>query len=424
MLPHGSQDSSPSAFRLGYLVSHPIQYQAPLLRRIAADSRIDLEVFFLSDVSVKPYVDAGFGRQVEWDVDLLSGYSHQFLPTLGRSDQLSVLRPLNRDVEGVVRSSNLDALWIHGYAHPSNLRALSAAKRAGLPVFMRGESLPESKARGGWRSQLRRRLVAPVLERVDACLAIGSDNADFYRGYGVPEEQIHLVPYAVDNQRFEQAAREARGCREELRQELGLEPGRPVIAYASKFIPRKRADLLLECFSTLLRERSVGAGRDLPRPQLLLAGDGALREQLEQRATELDLHNDVLFPGFFNQTDLPALYDLADVFVLPSCYEPWGLVVNEAMCAGTPVIVADSVGSARDLVHHGKTGWSFRTDDRRDLTRCLDEATRDLSHTVRVGRSALQRVRSWSFEEDLQGLLSACRQVAPQRFQGALEAAA
>ena len=411
MSQHGSHSDGCRPFRLGYLVSHPIQYQAPLLRRIAADPRFDLQVLFLSDVSVKPYRDAGFGREVSWDVDLLSGYEHRFLGTVGRSDRLTNLRPLNRGVERAVLEADLDALWIHGYAHPSNLRALFAAKRAGVPVFLRGESLPESKARGGWRARLRQALVRPILERVDACLAIGSDNADFYRDFGVAEERIHLVPYAVDNQRFEDDAAAASPNREELRRQLDLTPERPLIAYASKFIERKRADLLLESFADLLRRRKLESAPPLPRPQLLLAGDGELRATLEARVAELDLQEDVRFPGFFNQSELPALYDLADVFVLPSRYEPWGLVVNEAMCAGTPVIVADAVGSARDLVHHGRTGWCFETDDRRDLTRCLDEATRDPRHTARVGRAARERVRSWSFAEDLAGLAAACSSV-------------
>ncbi len=408
---HGSPSAPAEPLRLGYLVSHPIQYQAPLLRRIAADPRFDLQVLFLSDVSVKPYRDAGFGREVSWDVDLLSGYAHRFLGTLGRSDRLSPWRPLNLGVERAVRDAGLDALWIHGYAHPSNLRALLAAKRAGIPVLLRGESLPGSKAHRGWRARARRKVLGPLLERVDACLAIGSDNADFYREFGVAEERIHLMPYAVDNQRFEADATAARSRREELRSQLGLEAGRPVIAYASKFIERKRADLLLESYADLLRQRSANSNAALPRPQLVLVGDGELRGRLEARAAELDLLGDVRFPGFFNQSELPALYDLADVFVLPSCYEPWGLVVNEAMCAGTPVIVADAVGSARDLVHHGRTGWSFATDDRRDLTRCLDEATQDPRHTARVGRAARERMRSWSFAEDIEGLAAACRSV-------------
>lgn len=417
MSQRGSHSDGSRPCRLGYLVSHPIQYQAPLLRRIAADPRFDLQVLFLSDVSVKPYRDAGFGREVSWDVDLLSGYEHHFLDTLGRSDRLSNLRPFNRGVERAVRDADLDALWIHGYAHPSNLRALYAAKRAGVPVFLRGESLPEAKARGGWRARLRQALVRPILEHVDGCLAIGSDNANFYREFGVPEERIHLVPYAVDNQRFEAEATAARSQRDSFREQLGLAADRPVVAYASKFIERKRADLLLESFADLLRQRQLGSAPPLPRPQLLLAGDGDLRETLEARVQQLGLQNDVRFPGFFNQSELPAFYDLADVFVLPSRYEPWGLVVNEAMCAGTPVIVAAAVGSARDLVHHGRTGWCFETDDQRDLTRCLDEATRDPGHTARVGRAALERVRSWSFAEDIDGLAAACHAV------GALKAA-
>jgi hypothetical protein len=102
--------------RLAYLVTHPIQYQAPLLRRIAEDRDIDLTVFYGSDISTKGYRDAGFDRVIKWDVPLLNGYRYEFLPAVGRTDRLSFWRPFNYGLAKRLKAGRFDVLWVHGYA--------------------------------------------------------------------------------------------------------------------------------------------------------------------------------------------------------------------------------------------------------------------------------------------------------------------
>ena len=155
------------------------------------------------------------------------------------------------------------------------------------------------------------------------------------------------MPYAVDNEFFRTAAERARPHRERLRAELGLQPGRAVILFASKMQPHKRAADLLEAYARLSPDTAAE-----PAAYLVFAGDGEERARLERRARALKWDS-IRFIGFRNQSELPALYDLCDVFVLPSEHEPWGLVVNEAMNAGKPVIVSDRVGAGPDLVEDG-----------------------------------------------------------------------
>ncbi|MCR4333107.1 MAG: hypothetical protein NUV34_10485, partial [Sulfuricaulis sp.] len=104
-------------WRLAYLVSHPIQYQAPLLRLISAEPDIDLTVFYCSDLSVREYHDEGFGQALQWDVPLLDGYRHEFLPVVGRTDRLSFWRPLNHGLARRLDEGKFDALWIHGWGY-------------------------------------------------------------------------------------------------------------------------------------------------------------------------------------------------------------------------------------------------------------------------------------------------------------------
>src|SRR3984885_9808631 len=118
--------------RLAYLVSHPIQYQAPLLRRIAQEPDIDLTVFFASDFSVQEYVDKGFGVDVKWDVPLLDGYRHEFLPSIWDRRRTGPTAQLNYGIFSRLRGSKdvagFDVLWVHGYSTLNTLQAIVIVK--------------------------------------------------------------------------------------------------------------------------------------------------------------------------------------------------------------------------------------------------------------------------------------------------------
>lgn len=394
----------PRLYRLAYLVSHPIQYQAPLLRKIAALPEADLTVFFMSDLSVRGYQDPGFGTVVQWDVPLLSGYRHSFLPCLGPKSRLSFWRPLVYGLRKTLRPGEFDALWVHGYAHYATLIAVVLAKRYGMKVFLRGESnLLKEKELSVAKRWIKKELLRRLFNTVDAFLAIGTLNRQFYVHYGVPEDKMFWMPYAVDNDFFRGKAVEAKQDRESLRRELGLDPERPVILYASKLQTRKRPGDLLEAYIRL----SLDGLRE-PWPYLLYVGDGEERGHLEGRARALGWKS-VRFLGFRNQSELPRYYDLCDVFVLPSEYEPWGLVVNEAMNAGKPVVVSDRMGCAPDLVRDGENGFVYPAGDVQALTGRLKRLISDPALARRMGERSRQIIDRWDFEADVQGLLAAVR---------------
>ncbi len=387
--------------RLAYLVTHPIQYQAPLLRRIAADPTIDLTVFFQSDLSVGSYHDEGFGRTITWDVPLLDGYRHEFLPALGRRDRVDRLRPWSHGIARRLWHGRFDALWVHGYARWFNWSALLAARAAGMAVLVRDEATPLSARRSPLKAMAKRRLVFDTLRAMDArFLAIGSSNRRYYLDNGIAPDRIFLMPYAVDNAYFAARAEAAAPQRERLRAGLGWQPGRPVILFASKFEPRKRAGDLLAAFELL-----IAAGGCYASPYLLFIGDGDDRPALEARARRWG--GDVRFLGFQNQSELPAWFDLCDVFVLPSEAEPWGLIVNEVMSAGRAVVVSDQVGCAPDLVRHGETGYVFPVGDIAALVAALAEVLSAPAATAALGRGAAARMAGWGFAEDLAGLKAA-----------------
>src|SRR5271156_3955373 len=264
------------------LVSHPIQYQAPLFRYLAARPGIELTVFFLSDLSVRAYRDAGFGVNVKWDVPLLDGYRHEFLPRVGSGSGLSFWRPWTFGLRARLRRGRFDALWVHGYAHRGCLAGIAAAKSLGIPVLLRGESNLLSETDDTLKLGVKRLAMPAMLRTIDAMLAIGRLNREYYLHYGVKDGRIFLMPYAVDNEFFRTAVERARPRREALRAELGLNPGRAVILFASKMQPHKRAGDLLEAHARLSPD-----GVAEPAPYLVFAGDGEERARLESSARAL-----------------------------------------------------------------------------------------------------------------------------------------
>ncbi len=401
--------SNSRRLRLAYVVSHPIQYQAPLLRRLALEPDIDLTVLFGSDLSTRAYRDQGFGVEISWDTPLLEGYRSRFLPALRDPGTVTATTPLSRSLLRALRSADgspaFDAVWVHGYASLNSLRAIVAAHGLGIPALLRAESWMGDRPRGQGKLLAKTAFLRLLRPLIAATLPIGSHNADYWRTYFGDDVPRFTVPYAVDNAFFaERAARERPRC-EELRAELGLDPGRPVILFASKLQPRKGAADLLEAYRRLCdRDTSTTP------PHLVIVGDGEERARLMHLCEDAGLDG-VRFAGFRNQTELPRFFALADVFVLPSRHEPWGLIVNEAMAAGCPVVVSSEVGAAADLVSHGVEGFTFPAGDADALTDILTRCFDGSVCLACMGERAARRMRQWDFEADIRGLRQALAHV-------------
>jgi len=384
--------------RIAYLVSHPIQYQSPLLRLIAAEPGLSLKAFYRSPMGLKPYVDEGFGKTIAWDTPLLDGFEHDFLPAFDDSMRVTrYLRPLNYGLAKRLREGRFDVLWVHGSARIFNLGAMFTAKRLGIKVMLRDEFTPISKPRGAAKQVAKRGFFAGLWTLVDAALAIGSLNRRYYLEQGFRPDRIFSVPYAVDNARFQFGAQAASANRKSFLASLGISAERPRIVFSGKLTPIKAPEILLEAFAKLGE----------PWPSLCYVGDGPLRAMLESRARDLGVAERVHFAGFRNQAELPAFYDLADVFVLPSRREPWGLVVNEAMNAGRAIVASDQVGSAPDLVRPGENGSIFPVNDVDRLAAALAEALASPGATAALGRRSLEIINGWGFREDIVGVKQA-----------------
>lgn len=389
--------------RIAYLVTHPIQYQAPLLKKIYQDTTIDLTVFFCSNYSVQAFVDEGFNQNIQWDVPLLEGYKYEFLPTLTKINRITFWAPINYGLARRLRDGEFDVLWLHGYARFFHWIAMFSAKLLGIKILLRDEATFISVKRGFFKRNIKKIIMRLLNRVIDGYLAIGTLNKQYYEFLGISKEKIFMMPYAVDNEYFQLEVNRARKNREKLRMELDLDPSRPVILYASKMISRKQADVLLEAYIQLSAN-----GVSEPFPYLLFIGDGIMREYLESRSNQLGWES-ICFLGFVNQSLLPQYFDLCDVFVLPSVFEPWGLVVNEVMNAGKAIIVSDQVGCGKDLVKNDVNGFVFNATDIGELSLLLEKITNKPERLKEFGKNSINIISKWGFDEDLIGLKQAIK---------------
>src|ERR1700761_556660 len=351
--------------RLGVLVSHPIQYHAPLYQELARRGAVDLEVAFLSTNGAQPYHDPAFGVTLAWNIDLLGGYRSTVLARRPLTDKAAWLASLRRWLRGK------DIVVLHGHSDPDMLLAAATCRLLGVPYLLRVASHAEPSA-NGWRRVARHLVAGAVVRSAAGALPIGQRNAAFYQRYGrIPH---YLAPYSVDNDRFQAVSEAARPARSERLAALGLDPGRPTVVFSGKLIEQKRPlDLV----------HAVGrcGGDTKPAPP----GDGTRRSQGETYVGHLSL----AFLGFLNQAEIPVWYAFGDVLALPSRREPWGLVVNEGMACGLVPVVSDAVGCAADLVEG--VGEVFPVGDVAALSAALIRACADVQDRRQRVRSRLSR---------------------------------
>ena len=363
--------------RLAYLVSHPIQYQSPLLRRIAQDPEIDLTVFFGSDFSVQGYRDRDFGVDVKWDVPLLEGFQYEFLPNLREKGTEGIFSPISYGI--LRRLRDFDVLWVHGYATVNQMHGILAAKALGIPVLVRSDSQLQDRPRSGAKLIVKGIFFALLRHLVDGVLVSGTLNRDYWEHYLSKDFPLFLLPYAVDNAWFQEQCRLAAQTRGTLQRELEIMPGRPIILFASKLQTRKLCSDLVTAYAKL-----IAGDAEETQPYLLIVGDGEERSALEKQAASLELVN-ARFCGFHNQTEMPRFLELASVFVLPARHEPWGLIVNEAMNAGCAIIVSDAVGLPARSGDRWRGGLRVPGRRYRGADQCPSSRTRHARNRCRDG---------------------------------------
>jgi glycosyltransferase involved in cell wall biosynthesis len=316
-----------SALRLAVVVSHPIQYFAPLWRALAAEPALNLHVIFATRVGLEKTYDVEMQTAVAWATDLTGGFSHAFLPEAA-SFQRTGFHLDNPSVGAALSRFRPDAVILHGYGSRTLLRGLFWCKLHGVRALLMADSSVELTP-PGWRRRLKRLLLPWLLNRYDAALTMGDRGEAHLAAQRFAPSRMFRTPTMMDAA-FWTARRERARLRAATRATLGLDGADFVVLAAAKLSPRKRVGDLIAA--------AAGLGG-----VVLIAGDGEERARLERQAAEQGV--DARFLGFVNIDALPAIYAAADVFAHPAEKEPYGMVAVEAAIVGLPLVLTDATGA-------------------------------------------------------------------------------
>jgi glycosyltransferase involved in cell wall biosynthesis len=388
---------------LAVIETHPIQYQAPVLRALEQQHAVPVTAIYGSDFSVTGYHDPEFGARFAWDTDLLSGYTSIFLSRASEGGARSAADVSPAGIRAALRSVAPTAVLINGYSPRFHRAAWYAAWRGGYPILFRGETNDTASPRNAIKAGVRRAALSLAYRSCARCLYIGQRSREHFRRLGVDDARLVFSPYSVDPAPFDDGESGRVRWRSSMRAEIGAGDDALVVLFAGKLSHRKGVDVLIHAL-----KRWPQAGRD--RVVTVLVGDGDERQALAALAASAP-RLDVRFAGFQNQRQLSRYYHAADLFVLPSrTSETWGLVVNEALHHGVPCVVSHRVGCEPDLIERDVTGVTFQAESVDALASALERA-RPLVGRPPIREACRRKVADYSVDRAAAGLAAAYRAV-------------
>jgi glycosyltransferase involved in cell wall biosynthesis len=393
--------------RLTVVQTHPVQYNAPWFRYIAANCpEIELTVVY----AARPRPDqqgAGFDRPFEWDTPLLEGYNWRLVREGRDGDGFGTgrFRALNvPEIGAAIAETRPDVVLVPGWHSVTYVRAILAARLRGVPVLYRGDT-HAAAGPAGWRRLAWHVRTRAILKSYSGYLSVGRLSRAYLLRHGAAPTRVFASPHAVDNDAF---AASAEPCatdagRAKARAACGGGTSDFIVLFAGKIEARKRP---------IDAVRAVAALG--PHAVLAMAGSGGLETETAAEADRLGVR--VTWLGFVNQSLMGRLYAGADCLVLPSEIESWGLVVNEAMATGLPCVVSDRVGCAPDLIVPGETGEICRLGDVNDFAAAL-QRVRDRGGRETMADACRARIARHHFAAATTGLVAACQSLVRRHAQ-------
>ena len=363
-----------------YILSHPIQYQVPLIRFL--NNKIKIKVSYRLNTVTKKYFDREFNKKIILDKNLLSGYNYDFLKYYG-PNKLSSIFPITNDF---IKKNLLDEtkiVWVHGIKNWYNLILIILSYFYNKRVFVRDE-FNNIKKRSLSNILMNKIFYSFIDNFIDCYLSIGKENRKAFIDFGIDKKKIYHVPYVVDNNFFYIKNKKKNK--------------KFVILFTGKLSHRKGCDILLNSINLLNENNNFKKDSEI-----IIIGDGILKEELINYKKKKKLVN-VKFLGFKNQTVIKKFYKRSNLFVMPSRDENWGLAINEAMAAKNAIIASNKVGAASDLLKNNYNGYIFKNNDYKDLSKKIYKTFLDKKKTIKFGENSFKIISKWSFYECYKGI--------------------
>jgi glycosyltransferase involved in cell wall biosynthesis len=350
----------------------PTSYLLPLWLEIKARTTVETRVVFLEENFTQP-----------WNLNLRDDPNVEIL----RGNRFAKLVRLLQ----LIRQRDVELIDLAGWGHPLLLMALFYAGICRIPVTIESDTKFDP-ATAIWRRVVKR-LILPIIFRIpDLFFPAGTQQAAYFMGYGVPQARIRIAQMSVDVRSIMEKINLYRD-----KPVSGSNTGKPIVfLYVGRLEPFKGIQDLLEAFDILVQRGE--------NSRLVIAGDGGLRRLVE---ASVSTYAAVEYLGWISGDALFHAYSRADVFVLPSRIEPWGLVVNEAMAAGLPVIATDRVGCVDDLVHEGRNGYIVPSANPNRLAEVMRTFIQQPEIAASMGLTSRRMISSWTIEDEARILIAA-----------------
>lgn len=349
-------------------------YRIPVFNALAAHPEFDLHVLFLSETDPSLRQWHIYKEEIRFCYEVLPSLRWR----LGRYNLL-----LNRRVPATLSSFRPDVILCGGYTYLAAWQAAYWAHRRRVPLLLWTESTAADQRHLRPAVEALKRL---FLRQCAAFAAAGQSSREYLRQFGIADRNIFTAPDAVDNDYFCTRAEIARSDAATVRRKLNLPPR--YFLSVGRLIEAKGVFDLLEAYAKLDAELRFTVN-------LVFVGNGVAQAELAKRAEAISPGR-VEFRGFLQREELPALYALAEVLVFPTHSDPWGLVVNEAMACGLPVIATDVAGCTPDLVLDAITGFVVPAHNPDRLAESLSRVATDREQTLRMGRQAALKIQDHS----------------------------
>ncbi|MGJ8592097.1 MAG: glycosyltransferase family 4 protein [Aquaticitalea sp.] len=380
--------------KLAIITTHPIQYNAPWFRLLAERGNCEVKVFYTWSQSKESVTDRTFGKEIKWDLPLLEGYQFEFVENVSKN-------PGSHHFFGIdcpslisdITNYQPDAILFFGWKFKSHFKAMRHFKGK-IPVWFRGDSTLLDEV-ADIKSKVRRLILKKVYNYVDKAFYVGKASKAYFLKHNLKENQLVYAPHAIDNNRFmDDESKQYGTIVRQWRKELGISDDDIVVLFAGKFESKKQPLFLIKAFIEANNDRKNSL-------KLIMVGNGPQESDIID--TIENAENIQLLP-FQNQTQMPLVYRLCDVFCLPSKGpgETWGLAVNEAMACGKPVIVSNRVGCAEDLVKSGSNGYVFSYDSNTELVSCMTSLT--FESLKKMGEQAERDIQNFNFLSIVQAI--------------------
>jgi glycosyltransferase involved in cell wall biosynthesis len=373
-------------YKLAIITTHPIQYNAPLFRLLHERNNIAIKVFYTwsqSENGVK--FDPGFGKEIQWDIPLLDGYDYCFVNNISTAPGSHHYKGIdNPTLITEIQNWGADAVFVYGWNFKSHLNVMKFFKNR-IPILFRGDSTLLNE-KFGIRRIVRRLFLKYIYSYVDIAMYVGEANKAYFLAHGVTNSQLHFMPHAIDNKRFQRTSAMEEAA-VSFRQKNNIPVDAILFLYAGKLDENKNIFFLANAFEKVNDKNA----------QLLIVGNGITETSLKNTFSE---NKDIHFVDFQNQQTMPLLYAMCDVFVLPSKSETWGLCLNEAMAAGKAIMATETCGASINLIDNGQNGFVFKYNDEDKLKQCLQYFMNNEYAIKNFGNKSEEKISTFTYLND------------------------